>query len=184
MAHIIVRESPVSRYLFSNTAFSWFWLIVRVYLGWQWLSAGWGKYTNPAWNGDSAGSALTGFVQGALQKTGGAHPDVSGWYAVFLQNVVLPHAVLWSHIITYGEVLVGAALILGLLTGIAAFFGLFMNLNFLFAGAVSINPLLFLLSIGLMLAWKTAGYLGMDRFVLPWMGTPWESPVLMSHNKY
>jgi thiosulfate dehydrogenase [quinone] large subunit len=184
MAQVIIKEAPVSRYVFSNTAFAWFWGVIRIYVGWQWLVAGIDKFSNPAWNGEGAGTALSGFIQGALTKTGGAHPDVSGWYASFLQNVVLPHAATWSHIVTYGEILVGAALIIGLLTGIAAFFGLFMNLNFLFAGAVSVNPLLFVLSIGIMLAWKIAGYIGVDRFLLPKLGTPWESPILMSNNKY
>lgn len=173
MTYIVINESPVSRFLFSNTKMSWVWLIIRVYVGWQWLTAGWEKMTDIAWIGSNAGSALGGFMKGALNKTTGAHPDVSGWYASFLQHTVLPHLSLWAHIVTYGEVLVGIALILGAFTGIAAFFGLFMNLNYLFAGTVSINPLLFTLSVGLILAWKIAGYIGADKFLLPYIGTPW-----------
>src|SRR4029079_2716368 len=115
-----------------------------------------------------------GFVQGALNKTGGAHPDVSGWYASFLQNVVFTHANTWSHGVAYGELLVGIALILGVLTGIAAFFGLFMNLNYLLAGTVSTNPILFVLAIGIILAWRVAGFIGLDRWLLPALGTPWQ----------
>jgi len=152
---------------------AWFWLLVRIYVGWQWLEAGWEKVTNPVWVGPDAGGALSGFIKGALAKTGGAHPDVSGWYASFLQNAVLPHANVWSHAVAYGEVVVGAALILGVLTGIAAFAGLFMNLNYLLAGTVSINPILFTLAIGLVLAWKIAGWYGVDRYLLPKLGMPW-----------
>ncbi len=126
------------------------------------------------WTGKDAGAALSGFIQGALSKTAGAHPDVSSWYASFLQNVVLPHANGWSHFVAYGELIVGIALILGFLTGIAAFFGLFMNLNYLLAGTVSTNPILFVLSIGLILAWKVAGYIGLDRYLLRMLGTPWK----------
>lgn len=156
-----------SRFLFSNRKMAWFWLFVRVYVGYEWLTAGWGKLHNPAWVGSNAGGALTGFIQGALAKTVGAHPDVSGWYASFLQNIVLPNTQVWSHIIAVGEILVGLGLIVGLLTGLAAFFGMFMNLNYLFAGTISTNPALLILSIGIILAWRIAGYWGLDRFVLP-----------------
>ncbi len=171
---IIIDESPVSKFLFSDTRVAWFWLIVRIYAGWQWLTAGWEKVHDPAWTGPNAGAALSGFIQGALHKTGGTHPDVQGWYADFLQSFVLIHANTWSHVVAYGELFVGIALIIGILTGIAAFCGLFMNFNYLLAGTVSINPILYTLSIGLILAWKIAGYIGLDRYLLPLLGTPWQ----------
>jgi thiosulfate dehydrogenase [quinone] large subunit len=160
--------------LFADTRFAWFWLIVRLYVGWEWLTAGWHKLGTPAWTGDAAGAAVQGFLAGALQKTSGLHPDVSGWYASFIQNVGLPNAATISYVVTYGEIAIGIALILGIFTGIAAFFGTFLNLNYLFAGTVSTNPLLLLLQLFLILAWRTAGWLGLDRYVLPALGTPWE----------
>jgi len=166
MRRYLVEESPFSHFLLSDTRSSVLWLIVRVYVGWLWLEAGWGKLHNPAWVGDAAGTAITGFVKGALEKTGGAHPDVQGWYAYFLENVVLPNAEIWSTFIAWGELLVGIALIVGLLVGISAFFGIFMNLNFMLAGTVSVNPIMFTLGIALVLAWKVAGYYGLDYFVL------------------
>jgi thiosulfate dehydrogenase [quinone] large subunit len=60
-----------------------------------------------------------------------------------------------------------------MLTGIAAFFGVFMNLNYLLAGTVSVNPVLGFLGIFLVLAWRVAGYYGVDRYLLPLLGTPW-----------
>jgi thiosulfate dehydrogenase [quinone] large subunit len=174
MEKIHIQEPALSKFLFSSTVAAWLWLVVRIYVGWAWLEAGWAKIHNPAWVGSDAGAALTGFINGALGKVGGAHPDVQGWYAAFLKGVVLPNVSTWSHVVAYGEVLVGVGLILGLLTGIAAFFGLFMNLNFLLAGTVSINPILFTLSIGLILAWRIAGYVGLDRYLLPLFGTPWQ----------
>lgn len=173
MKHYIVKESPFSHYLFNNTRASWLWLIIRLYVGYEWLVAGWAKVTSDAWVGSGAGSALIGFLNGALAKTVGTHPDVQGWYASFLQNVVLAHPVFWSGLVAWGEVAVGIALIIGLFTGIAAFFGLFMNLNYLLAGTVSTNPILFTLAIALILAWKVAGYIGVDRYLLPKLGTPW-----------
>jgi thiosulfate dehydrogenase [quinone] large subunit len=176
----IIEESPLSKLLFHNTKSSWFWLIVRVYVGWQWFSAGWEKVHSIVWVGNNAGGALSGFIQGALQKTSAANPDVQGWYAYFLQHVVLPHANTWSHVVAYGELLVGIALIIGLFTGIAAFLGLFMNLNYLLAGTISINPILFTVSIGIILAWKIAGYYGFDYYVLPYLGVPWHGGKLFN----
>ena len=170
---IEIPEPKLARLLFGDARFSWIWLIIRVYVGWEWLSAGWGKFNNPAWVGGEAGTALQGFLTAAVAKADGAHPAVSGWYAAFLSNVPLQHTTLFSYLVTYGEMLVGIALILGIFTGIAAFFGAFMNLNFLFAGTTSINPLLALLTLFLILAWRNAGWLGLDKWVLPKLGTPW-----------
>jgi len=165
---------PYAKFIFDTTKLSLLWLLARLYIGVIWIEAGIEKVTNPAWTGDSAGAVVTGFVNGALQKTGGAHPDVQGWYAAFLENFVLPNAGIFGHLIAWGEVLVGVALVLGLFTGIAAFFGSFMNLNFLLAGTVSINPVMFPLSILIVLGWKVAGHWGLDRYLLPALGTPWQ----------
>ena len=168
-----IPEPPISKFFFADTRLSWFWLVVRIYVGWEWLSAGWEKVMSPLWIGPKAGVALKGFIMGALQKTGGSHPDVYGWYGNFLKNFVLLNAASFSHIVAWGEVGVGVGLILGVFTGISAFFGAFMSMNYLFAGAVSINPLLFLLELFLVLAWRVAGFIGLDRFLLPILGTPW-----------
>ena len=173
-SRLTIQDPPAAQKIFGDVRWSWIWLILRLYVGYQWLAAGWGKITSQAWTGSSAGSAITGFVNGALSKTGGAHPDVQPWYAWFLQHAVLPYADSWSYVITAGETLVGIALVLGIFTGIAAFFGSFMNVNYLLAGTVSTNPILFLIAILLVLAWKTAGWWGVDRWLLPALGTPWK----------
>ena len=150
------------------------WLILRLWLAWKWIEAGWAKVQNPAWTGPNCRRRRSqGFVQGAVKKATGEHPDVPGWYASFLQNVVQPNAKLWSNLVAYGELLVGIALVLGIFTGIAAFFGAFMNFNYLLSGTVSTNPMMFLVAGLLVLAWKTAGWLGVDRVLLPALGTPW-----------
>lgn len=169
----MIPEPLIAKILFSDTRLSIVWFFLRIYVGYQWLMAGWGKVNNPAWVGSEAGKALSGFVAGALEKTGGAHPDVAGWYGDFLNTIVLPNASIFSYMVAFGELLVGIALILGAFTGIAAFFGAFMNMNFLFAGTVSINPLLFLIELFLILSWRSAGWLGFDRYLLPMLGTPW-----------
>jgi thiosulfate dehydrogenase [quinone] large subunit len=85
--------------------------------------------------------------------------------------------------VTLGEMAVGIGLILGALTGIAAFFGALMNMSFLLAGSASSNPVLFAFGIGLILAWKVAGYYGLDRYLLPRLGTPWSTGSLFRRSK-
>lgn len=168
---IIVEENPVSRWLFTNTTSGWIWLILRLYLGYSWLMAGWGKVTSDAWTGENAGVAVKGFMEGALALA--KEGDVAGWYAWFLENLVIPNAVVFSYMVAWGELLVGLGLIVGLLTGIAAFFGALMNMSFLLAGTVSSNPVMFIIAILLIMAWKVAGWYGLDRWALPFLGTPW-----------
>lgn len=168
-----IPEPGIAKFFFADTRLAWLWLIVRLYVGYEWLMAGWEKVNSPVWVGSKSGAAIQGFVMGALKKSTGDHPDVYGWYASFLHNFVLPHAASFAVIVSFGELFVGIALILGLFTGIAAFFGAFMNMNYLFAGTVSINPALFLLELFLVLAWRVAGFIGLDKYVLPLLGTPW-----------
>lgn len=173
-----IQDPPIAQALFADTRYAWIWLIVRLYVGWQWLQEGIEKAQSPVWMGPHAGAFLEKWVTGALIKTQGAHPDVQWWYAAFLKAVVLPHAAVWSYAVTCGEIFVGIGLILGLFTGIAAFFGTLMNGSYLLAGTVSINPILFALASLIVLAWKTAGWYGLDRWVLAYVGTPWQRNVL------
>ncbi len=167
-----LREPNISRLLFADPRLAPLWTVLRLFVGYEWLMAGWDKLTNPAgvWVGAKAGTAVTGFIQGAVGKTTGDHPDVSGWYAIFLRDFALPNAAAFSYLVTYGEILVGAALIAGLFTGLAAFFGGFMNASYLLAGTVSTNPVLFIVATWLVLAWRVAGWWGLDRWVLPRFG--------------
>jgi thiosulfate dehydrogenase (quinone) large subunit len=183
-----VPEPPIARFFFADTRMAWIWLIVRLYVGWEWLVASvdkltgynieigstFGQKTGTPWvfSGHD-GAALSGFLKGAIAQTSGAHPAVQGWYGWFLQNLILPNAAAFSYVVTFGELLVGLGLIFGVLTGIAAFFGMFMNMNFLLAGAVSINPIIGGLALFLILAWRIAGYYGVDYWLLPLIGTPW-----------
>lgn len=178
-----IPEPPIARFLFADTRMAWFWLIVRVYAGYEWFTAGWEKLTGHTIFGAAAGSpwvfsghdgaAMKAFAVSALAKSSGAHPAVQGWYANFLQTFVLPASGVWAYVITFGEILVGLGLIVGALTGVAAFFGLVMNLNYLLAGTVSTNPILGGIAILIVLAWRIAGYYGLDRYLLPMLGTPW-----------
>jgi len=167
MSTINLPQSKIAKFLFTDTRLAGLWLLLRLYIGYEWLMAGWGKLTdeNGVWIGAKAGTAINGFFIAALKKASGEHPAVSGWYAWFIENIALQHTVIFSYLIVFGEIAVGLGLIVGLFTALAAFFGAFMNFNFLFAGTVSINPLFALIEIFIILAWRTAGYWGLDYFL-------------------
>lgn len=165
-------EPRISQILFASRGAAVFWLVVRLYVGWQWLVAGWHKVRDPVWVGPDAGAAVSGYLNGALGRAGGEQPTVTGWYAYLIEHLFLPNAALLSNVVAIGEVIVGVTLILGLLTGASAFFGGLMNTTYLLAGTLSSNPVLFILATWLVLAWRVAGYIGLDYWVLPWLGAP------------
>lgn len=173
--NITVSDPPVAKALFADTRWAWIWVFVRFYLGYTWLTSGWGKLGNPGWV--QTGEVLKGFWERAvLIPEAPARPAIAfDWYRSFIQWMLDSGSYTWfAKLVVYGEILVGIFLILGMFTGITAFFGGFMNWNYMMAGSASTNPLLFVLAVLLILAWKTAGWWGADRWLLRWLGTPWK----------
>lgn len=168
-----IQGPAVTRFLFFNSRAGLLWLPIRIFLGIAWLNSGLHKLIDPAWQD---GTALAGFWQRvvAIPEPPGRPAITYEWYRDFVQ-VLLDggHATWFTWAITLGEIAVGLGLLLGALTGIAAFFGALMNMSFLLAGSASTNPVLFTLAVGIMLAWRVAGYYGLDRTLLPRLGTPW-----------
>lgn len=140
--------------------------IVRLVVGYAWLTAGWHKIT-----GETPFNAA-GFLNGAINNpvmdkaTGEA---VYPTFVAFLEKFALPNVKIFNVLIPWGEFLVGLGLILGALTVTAAFFGLLMNFMFMFAGTVSTNPWLTLLGLLVVVAGANAGRFGLDRYVLPFI---------------
>jgi len=178
---VAVTDPPFAISLLSSTRWAWLWLIVRLYVGYEWISASLEKLSNPAWM--QTGLALKGFWTTAVANGAGTtHPAIAfGWYRAFIQAMIGAGDYVWfAKLIAIGELTVGILLVLGIFTGLAAFAGGFLNWNFMMAGTASINPVLFTLSILLLMAWKTAGWLGVDRFLLPALGTPWRPGLVFS----
>jgi thiosulfate dehydrogenase [quinone] large subunit len=176
----VVTDPPLARLLFSDVRLAWLWLPLRLWLGWSWLTSGWGKFQNPAWM--DSGTALKGFWERAVVVEPRAVISYD-WYRDFIQLMLNAEAYTWfAKVITLGEVTIGIALILGAFVGVAAFFGGFLNWNFVMAGTASTNALLFAIATGLVLGWKTAGWIGLDRWLLQMLGTPWRPGYLFARH--
>ena len=121
----------------------------------------------PVRNGGGAGVkgfATAGVTGSAAGKGSGAS---YGWWAAFLHDFVIPNASWIAKVVTVSELVIGVLLILGLFTGAAAVAGLVLNLVCMFTGSAGVNPAYAIVAVFLILAWRNAGYLGLDRFVLP-----------------
>jgi thiosulfate dehydrogenase [quinone] large subunit len=173
---VFIQDPPIARFLFQGTIASWLWLVVRIYVGYDFLEAGFHKFTDPAWMNGS-GQGIMGFWSRAVAiPAAPAKPLITfDWYRNFLQFLIDTNSAGWfSYIIVFGELAVGVGLILGAFVGLAAAGGLMMNMAFMLAGTTSTNPVLAILGVLLILAWKNAGFFGLDRFLLPILGTPWK----------
>jgi thiosulfate dehydrogenase [quinone] large subunit len=164
--------------LFDDTRFAIVWFVVRVLLGLTWLNEALNKFGNPGWM--QTGEALKGFWENAVRIPESGRPPIAfDWYRDFIQAMLNNQSYVWfAKLVAIGEFLVGVALILGLFVGIAAFFGAFMNWNYIMAGSASTNPILFVAALLLMFAWKTAGYYGLDRYIVPLLGATWEDEAI------
>lgn len=159
--------------IFSDKRFSILWLVVRVWLGYQWIEASLHKLSSPDWM--QTGNALKGFWMGAVQIPDEGRPAIAyDWYRSFLQAMLDAQAYTWfAKVVAVSELLFGIALIAGIFVGATAFFSGFMNWNFIMAGSASVNGVFFGLAVLLVLAWKIAGYIGADYFLLPRIADLW-----------
>lgn len=174
--HRIISDPPWAKFLYSDTRFSVVWLALRLWVGWSWLDAGWHKVQEPAYT--QTGEAIKAFwTRIAAVPAPPAKPTITyDWYRGFIQGMLdNGWYTTFGPLVAWGETLVGVALILGAFTGVAAAVGGFMNVNFMLAGSASTNPTLLIASVFLVLAWKTAGYIGLDNILLPAIGTPWHA---------
>ena len=162
--------------ILGNTYLAILWLPLRFFVGQEWLAAGEHKLRDSAWM--DGGTALKGFWTGAvaIPTDAGARPKITyDWFRDFLTYMLNHEWYTWfAKVVAVGEFLVGFGLIVGALVGIAAFFGTLLNFNFMLAGTTSTNPVLFALTVFLVLGWKVAGWVGLDRYLLPMLGTPWQ----------
>ncbi len=168
-------DNPVLvRRLLSDLKWAWVWLPVRLYLGWIWFQGGWERLNDVDWIG--SGEAVRRFwSQAVTVSSSGESPISCSWYRSFIQMLLDGgHHTWFARLIVFTEIALGVLLFVGAFTGFAAALSAFMSWNFIMAGATSANGVLFLLSLALLAAWRVAGHYGLDRRLLPALGTPWD----------
>lgn len=172
-----VEDPALWRLLLGNIHLAILWLPFRFFLGKEWLSAGEHKLRDASWM--DGGQALLGYWNNAVaipDADSGRRPAITyDWFRDVLNYMINHEWYTWfAKLVAIGEFMIGLGLIVGALVGIAAFFGTVLNVNFMLAGTTSSNPVLFGMTVFLVLAWKVAGHIGLDRWLLPMLGTPWD----------
>jgi thiosulfate dehydrogenase [quinone] large subunit len=154
------------------------WLVARILLGWEWLTAGLDKIgSSAAWYGPHAGAAVAGMVQGAIAQTAGTHPQVLGPSASIAHAIVTPTAAFWGAIIPWAELLVGIGLIVGGLTGTALMGAMAMNLVYMLMGSDGVNPVMFAVEAALLAVGPAVALWGLDH----WVFHNWRNRHLVFH---
>lgn len=134
--------------------------VLRVYIGYTWIMAGWGKIASGQFD-------ASGFLQGALANATGEHPAVQEWWVVFLKDIAIPNIEVFNLLVPWGELFVGLGLLIGCFTKTAVFFGMAMNFSYMFSGTTSTNPQLVLLSMFILVSAMNAGRYGVDGMIMP-----------------
>lgn len=109
-------------------------LLYEVFLGGWWKLGTPSTGPNPEWIGSAAGTAI------AETSTGAIEDGTYGWYAWLLEVAVLPQVELWSVVATVAQLLVGIALVAGVLTRPAALVGLLYFLPVFHFGTIRTSP--------------------------------------------
>ena len=107
-------------------------VLIRVFCGYYFLSAAITKL--------ALGLVKEPAYSGMFQKALATH--TSPWYKSFITSVVIPNIGFFASVQMVGEILLGLALVLGLLTRLAALVGVFALLNYWYAvgGAFPMVP--------------------------------------------
>jgi len=139
--------------------------VVRILTGALWLVHAIPKFVQSDDFMPPSGASV-GFVAKALQST-----DATSPYHAFLANVVQPNIGIFAELARLGEVLVGVALVLGVLTRLGGLGGMFLTLNYMaaahgfssFAAWSTLDAAMLLLS-SINLVLPTGRVLGIDMF--------------------
>ncbi|MFW2381413.1 MAG: hypothetical protein ACN4GZ_06595 [Acidimicrobiales bacterium] len=117
-------------------------VLTQLFIGFGWLRAVAEKVISPQW---WTGSVIEDFVV--------ANQDSAlGWYQPFLDGVVVPAAPLIALIVVVSQLVAGLSLASGRRLGLGLGLGMFLNLQFLAAGAVTPSAF-YLLAQGALALW-------------------------------
>jgi len=146
---------------FNERTYLWYIALLRIYIGYYMLMQGIGKFRRDFSHGDWIGRQI-----GDL-----ATIDLYPWYKKFLIDYVVPHHELFGYLVIFGEILVGACLLLGFLTRFSSFVGLFMMINYYLGpgmvrgGATMAQQQTFIVSMIIFLLSNPGRALGLDGLI-------------------
>jgi thiosulfate dehydrogenase [quinone] large subunit len=147
-------------------------LAARLFVGWEFLYAGWSKATT-SWYSGAGGAEVKGFLGGAVAQSHASakvpFPNVSHWFAWTANNVFMSHSHTISYLVVTAELCIGIGLILGLFLRLSALFGVLMNALFLLSGSLSagLNPEMLILGMAVLFGVAPGLYaVSLDRFLL------------------
>jgi thiosulfate dehydrogenase [quinone] large subunit len=169
-----VENPAILQRLCTSTRWAWVWLPLRLYLGWIWVRAGWERISDLAWM--QTGEAVQQYWLSVLATSTESPSYIvnTEWYQGFVRLLLEGGHYAWfGRLIVFTEIAIGILLLLGAFTGVAAAIAAFLNWNFIMAGTASANGWLLPLALLLVLAWQVAGNVGLDYWLLPFLGTPW-----------
>ena len=133
------------------------WTAMRVWLGIMWLQAGISKL----WGAES-----TAFLHGAGVKGFASHGvPASSWWGSFLHSFVVPNAGWIGVLVAIAEFAIGAALVLGFLTPLAALGSLALLFTYVMSGTASVCAFYALFAVVILATWRTSSWIGVDGLI-------------------
>ena len=147
---------------FGNRFASPIWLLARFYLGYVWFTMGYSKLSAGFLTADPTGDMLRLTGDGLMPVPLEAYRPVARWL------VDLGVTPLLSHSMPFLEMAVALAFISGILIVPAALGATLLNANFLLAGVaiVALDVRVIALQLLLILAFRVAGYIGVQRVAM------------------
>lgn len=136
----------------------WYIALLRLYVGYYMLTQGIRKYQRDFPKGDWI----------ARQIGDVAALDLYPWYKRFLLDTVIPHQELFGYLVTVGEMVVGACLLLGFVTRVSALVGLLMLINYYLGpgtahgGLISAHQQFFIVVLAIFVLANPGRALGLD----------------------
>src|SRR4029079_14675694 len=114
------EEPTFARFLSRSTLAAPLWRGIRLFLAYDWATAGDHKLTDPKVFGTGE-SLMNSWTRSVTPAASGTAPASYEFYRGFLQMMLEMQAYTWfSKVVTLGEVAVGLGLLFGALTGFAA----------------------------------------------------------------
>ena len=154
------RNTPaVVKWLGQSKIMAVGWLAMRVWLGIMWMQAGWAKLfgAENAYFLHNNGAGVAGFA---------AHgAPAYSWWGSFLHSFVVPNAGWIGVFIAFAELAVGAGLVLGLFTRVAALGSLALLFTYVMSGTASVCAFYALFAIVILATWKTSSWIGLDGVI-------------------